>query len=134
MKRLIVADSFYGGVDVKFDYDPTVIAYIKAEIPKSFRAYVPAEKTWRLDGGIDDLLAYARLLGFRVEDNRRGKARAPQFNATTDWATALFEAVGADRATAVYRALSKVLHPDAGGDHSLMVALTSAKSAIGGAR
>lgn len=44
-----------------------------------------------------------------------------------DWADTVFAAVGEDRQEAVFKALSKVLHPDTGGDHVLMVELVAAR-------
>lgn len=47
------------------------------------------------------------------------------------WADSLFAAVGPERATPVYRALSKVLHPDvATGDTTLQRQLNDAYSEI----
>ena len=44
-----------------------------------------------------------------------------------DWAEGLLDAVGPQRIDKVYRALSRVLHPDAGGDMQLMQQLNIAR-------
>ena len=46
-----------------------------------------------------------------------------------DWAANLFAAVGEARQESVFKALTKVLHPDVGGDDALMQALNDARVA-----
>jgi len=43
------------------------------------------------------------------------------------WADALFAAVGPDLAEAAFKALAKALHPDVGGDNTLMQQLVAAR-------
>lgn len=47
-----------------------------------------------------------------------------------DWAESLLDAVGPAQAEAVFKALTRVLHPDAGGDHVLMSQLNEARRKV----
>ena len=44
-----------------------------------------------------------------------------------DWADSMFAAVGPDRAEVSFKALAKALHPDVGGDNTLMQQLIAAR-------
>ena len=47
-----------------------------------------------------------------------------------EWASGVFRRVGPHRTDAVYRGLSKLLHPDVGGDTKLMQELNAARREI----
>jgi hypothetical protein len=64
----------------------------------------------------------------RAKWGRQQNTRPPRSSPSNDWAHSLFRAVGPDRAEAVYKALSRVLHPDTPtGDHQLMQQLNEAR-------
>jgi hypothetical protein len=129
MKRLLIDTPNY---TLKFTYDPNLVDFIKSTVSSSFRIYDPSAKSWFLIDPSDvvNVKAYAIRLGYQVIDNHRKSE--PVRRCDHDWATMQFEWVGPTRHTAVYRALSKVLHPDtATGDHTLMVALSNAKNKLG---
>jgi hypothetical protein len=94
------------GYAVSFRYHPALVEAVKATVPPASRRWVPAQKRWLVDLGWADELAEVltdaghRVIGFELQ---RGY---------DNWAIGLFAAVGEDRAPAVHRALSAVLHPD----------------------
>ena len=53
----------------------------------------------------------------------------PRQTSKGEWAAAVFVRVGPERVPAVYRALSRCLHPDAGGDTQIQQELNSAHDA-----
>jgi hypothetical protein len=124
-----------GDASVRFAFDAGVVHLIKTVVPPRYRKWNAATKTCQVGGlYLDQLSAAARLSGYTVIDDgvsswaRREPRRAP----TTDWAEALFAAVGPDRADAVHRALTRVLHPDvASGDALLMRQLNVARDRRG---
>ena len=76
-----------------------------------------------------------RFAGWEVRlDPWLNPPQPPKPQATTvarPWAEQLFAAIPANLRTPAYRALAKVLHPDAGGDTTTMQALTAAYNQIG---
>jgi hypothetical protein len=114
--------------------------YELRELIKTFpgRRWHPDAKCWSVPAGTVDALASAlRAAGQTVfftaggTDNRR--PAAPSTPGRT-WAEHLFAAVGPTHADATYRAMSKVLHPDTGGDTVLMQQLNAARRALGADR
>jgi len=60
-----------------------------------------------------------------------GRAGAGHRSSPGDrWAELLLEAVGPQRADTVFRALTRILHPDAGGDLVLMKQLNAARDRV----
>ena len=100
---------------VSFPYDPDVVAIVKT-IPASGRSWDPARKQWT----VSDL--YARELADTLQAEGYPVVGLtatpppppppPRQPPPGTWAQQLFKAVGPDRAQAVHRALTKVLHPD----------------------
>jgi hypothetical protein len=139
----ITGDPFVG-YRVHFPYDPTLVALIKSAVPAGQRRWDPEAKRWTiLDTFSANYFARkARAAGHAVEmdgvrhesDSRfRGQQQAPPRSSSTvstDWATALLRAVGKERQDAVYKALSRVLHPDVGGDTELMQQLNEARRRV----
>jgi hypothetical protein len=123
---------------VSFTYDATVVELIKSVGPRHRRRWDADAKVWTVASGFaSTFVRAARLAGHTVIDDftssRRGsgsRADRPR-QRTTDWATALFEAVGPERREPVYKALSRVLHPDVGGDTQLMQDLNRAPDQLG---
>ena len=114
--------------------------YELRELIKTFpgRRWHPDQKCWSVPAETVDALADAfRAAGQRVfftvggtDDRRPPSPSTP----TRTWAEHLFVAVGPARADATFRAMAKVLHPDVGGDTTLMQQLNTARRAMGGAR
>jgi hypothetical protein len=128
----------YGGLAtaVNFAYDPTVVAAVKS-VPSFYRSYDPATKTWTIDGGwAATLAAELRALGHTVVGRTGGDDSGPSSTSSAygdddSWARDLLRRVGADRVDAVYRALTRVLHPDAPtGDTQLQRELNRARDAV----
>lgn len=126
---------------VRFNYDPAAVSLIKHVVPSYARRWSAPERTWWIGAEWADLLAAElRLYGHSVTGvgDRTAGSRARTGSGHRDtWAHTLFRAVGATRTTAVYRVLSKVLHPDtATGDATLQRQLNDAKRQLdhGGAR
>jgi hypothetical protein len=107
---------------VNFPYDAAVVAMIKT-VPSHARTYEPDTKTWTVQAD------YAQVLD---NDLRGIGCTVIGIEQTNDWAKTLLNAVGPDRADAVVRALSKVLHPDnPNGDAELQRQLNTARDEIG---
>lgn len=91
----------------------------------------PAGKYWTIHAGFaEQLAAQLRRAGCEAHVSRMDQGFGhSSANTASDWAAALFQAVGPERRDATYRALSKVLHPDAGGDTKLQQQLSAARDA-----
>jgi hypothetical protein len=91
---------------VSFRYNPALVEAVKNVVPPASRRWLPAQKHWLVDLFWADELAEVlreagyKVIGFEVHQQ------------LTAWAVSLFQAVGEDRAPAVHRALTTVLHPD----------------------
>ena len=95
-----------GRYAVSFRYSPTLVEAIKSTVPPASRRWSRAQKCWYVDmWWAPELAEVLRDAGYRVI----GFELQRDYD---DWATSLFKAVGEDRARAVHRALSAVLHPD----------------------
>jgi len=122
-------------------YDPKVHgrpAYIRSpyaakDAIKSLpnRAWDAATKRWTIPAS--DVPLAARILreeGWRVEviePVQSGTRTPPPPPQAGTWADAMFKAIPARLHPPVFRALTKVLHPDVGGDLVAMQTLTAAK-------
>lgn len=118
---------------VRFPYDPALVELIKAVVNPASRSWDKPTKSWIVDSlAVGDFLLHARRLGHVIEDGRGTPPpprQAPPRGA--DWAVELFAAVGPARAESVFRALTRVLHPDvATGDTVLMQDLNNARREI----
>ena len=120
-----------GRVIVRFAYDPDLVVAIKSAVPAYARSWDPDGRRWLVEVTyVDDVTAEARHLGYRVDDRRttsreRRRTTSPP---TVGWADALFQAVGPDLAEPVFRALTRVLHPDLEtGDTRLMQELNAGR-------
>ncbi|WP_176358175.1 hypothetical protein [Mycobacterium persicum] len=97
-----------GRSTVRFRYDSAVVSLIKSTVPAYARSWSAQSRCWFVDTDWTTVLA-AELV-------RHGHSVSglsdPHTSSSGDWAHALFRAVGPQRAPAVHRALSRVLHPD----------------------
>lgn len=115
-----------GGFTVRFAYDPTLVDLLKATVAPFDRAWNPDDRAWTVAGAAAATLAQAlRDMGVTVT----GLA-GPRTDSAA-WAQVLFQRVGPARTTAVYRCLSRVLHPDTPtGDTALQQELNAAHEAL----
>ena len=111
---------------IRFRYDPAIVELIKLDVPNYARSWDPATKTWTVEAVFArPLAATLRRLGYTII----GIDDPPQRQHTTDsagWARAVFQRVGPNRAPLAYKLLSRLCHPDHGGDHHLQVELNRA--------
>jgi hypothetical protein len=113
---------------VRFSWNQDVIDELKSSIPWQDRSWDKSAGAWFVKTRFAEGLA-TRLRGMghtvTVED-KRPAPEPPKSVATAAWVSALFDAVGPDRAQPVYKALVRVLHPDnpTTGDTGLAQALT----------
>ncbi|GJN99117.1 hypothetical protein NJB1907f44_48960 [Mycobacterium marinum] len=128
MTAVIITPAPGGGrATVRFRYDPAVVSLIKSTVPSFARSWDAQRRVWFIDTDWTPALA-AELAG-------RGHTVTGHAARTTDggsdWATALFRAVGPQRTPAVHRALTRVLHPDtATGCPVLQRELNDARAAL----
>lgn len=113
---------------VSFRYDATVVDVIKS-LPWDARRWDQGSRVWRVEVSYAQPLAgHLRELGYLVV----GLDAPRQATADGDWARVLFRRVGRMRSEPVFRALTRVLHPDAGGDTALMTELNRARDELMG--
>jgi hypothetical protein len=131
MSARVIVDG--AGAQVAFPYDRNLIDIVKT-VPG--RQWVKAEKYWAIPARSVDLCADAlRAAGQVVYVTRPDgstwtsgrQTHGTRGTPDPDWAASLLAAVGSDLQDAAYRALSKVLHPDVGGDTRLMQDLNRAR-------
>lgn len=108
--------------DIRFNYEPEAVDLIKRTVPPAFRTYAPSTRTWCVDEPyVDRALA---VLGRHFGSVDITDQRTPAIGA--DWATALRDQLPEPLRQPVYRALLRVVHPDAGGDTELTKQLNNA--------
>jgi hypothetical protein len=113
---------------VRFAYDPQLVALIKGAVPASMRSYDPVLRQWTVNVTYVHKLADSmRELGCTVVG-----LDPPLQTGRDSWAQQLLDQVGIDRIQAVYRALTRVLHPDnqVTGDGRLQQQLNDAYSQL----
>ncbi|GAC1569975.1 MAG: hypothetical protein NVS3B18_01640 [Candidatus Dormibacteria bacterium] len=126
-----------------FDHAHVFAPYEMRELLKSFpcseRKWSPTERCWVVSGWIVNPMADAlraagctvyvtRADGSPYEQPKPGGTHGRRATPAPDWASVLLNAVGSDRRERVYRALSRVLHPDVEtGSHELMQQLNAAR-------
>jgi hypothetical protein len=136
MSTLFVHRTFTLDAEVRFGYDANLVDLLKTVVPPRSRKWHASTKTWAVGGRyVDRFVAAARLAGHQVIDDGAGRQQktrtASAGTPRDDWATALFAAVGPAHHERVFKALVKVLHPDAGGDTELMQTLNRAHDELG---
>lgn len=117
-------------------YSPYELRDIVKSFPAWTRHWDPVRKCWQVELGYVDAIAGAlRAAGEDVYFTGGGdEAKRPASPSTPspNWAVSLLAAVGPAREEAAYRAMSKVVHPDAGGSTELMQQLNAARNQVGG--
>lgn len=131
-------DPTTGDVLVTFKYDPTLVELLKNTITHHFRKWNPDAKHWAVSSlFIDEFVSAARrhghvFTGLYADQGERQQRRTGHPRSApppaADWAETLLDAVGTERADAVFKALTRVLHPDtATGSTELMQQLNRAR-------
>lgn len=113
---------------VCFAYNPAVVQLLKDTVPGYARKWAPGRKEWEVDTKwVESLAAAFRSAGHTVVGIEQKSRNAD----TSQWARLLFTRVGPHRHAAVYRALSRCLHPDTPtGSTELQRELNDARSRI----
>jgi hypothetical protein len=121
---------------VRFQYNADLVELLKTAVPSHARDWNPATKEWTIRATHAEQLASAlratghKVLGLdppRTDPPPRANNSTPD---TAQWAKLLFRRIGPNHRDPVFRALTKVLHPDVGGDHSLMQELNQAREQL----
>ena len=111
---------------VTFTYDPMIVEMLKLVVPSYARTWSKPRREWLIETVYGKPLADA--LG-RLGATVIGLDDPPHRQHATDpagWAKAVFQRVGPNRAPLAYRLLSRLCHPDHGGDHQLQIELNRA--------
>jgi len=125
----ITPDATLGGARVSFAYDPDLVSVIKT-LHSAHRRWNATTKTWWVaTAAINELTEILEAGGYTVISTMRSRSSSPPppRSPRDTWADLLLDAVGQERVEPVHRALSRVLHPDVGGDTALMQALNAAR-------
>ncbi len=112
---------------VTFPYSPVLVSIIKTTVPGYARTWNQTGKQWTVEALWAPILAAEiRRLGHTVIglDDPPNPTHGP--GSTGGWARSVFQRVGPHRAPLAYRLLSRLCHPDHGGDHLLQVELNQA--------
>ena len=105
-------------------YDVDAVEIIKAAVPSFARRWSKPRREWLIDEVYGQRLAAAlrrincTIVGLDHRDHAHDDSSA--------WARTLFRRLGPARAPQAYRLLSRVCHPDHGGDHQLQIELNQA--------
>ena len=112
---------------VTFAYDPMIVELLKASVPSFVRSWNPVRREWLILEPVyaTQFADTLRRLGHTIV----GLDDPPKPHHGSDsagWARAVFQRVGSSRAPLAYKLLSRLCHPDHGGDHQLQVELNQA--------
>jgi hypothetical protein len=110
-------------------YDALVVEVLKATVPTYARSWNKPRREWLIETVYGKPLAEAlRQIGCTIvglddqpDDPNRHHGPDP-----AGWARAVFQRVGPNRTPQAYRLLSRICHPDHGGDHQLQLELNQA--------
>lgn len=109
MTAVVITPAAGGRASVRFRYDPAVVRLVKSTVPGYARLWSAQARCWYIDHDWTAVLT-AELVGYGHTVTT--PSSDADVSVTDTWAHQLFRAVGPQRAPAVHRALSKVLHPD----------------------
>lgn len=102
---------------------------IKTAVPRAWRRWDPEVKLWFVTAdALADLAAELRAAGWHVVlRDAPGTGHHSRTSSTSTWADAMYSALGRPLGDKCHRALSRVLHPDHGGDLDAMKTLNAAR-------
>lgn len=134
-------DPLTGRCRIWFEYDKRLVEIIKRTVPSSHRDYDPNTKVWTISWWYEDDVKQ-RFIAVELDDEfqargeqgRRTRDQGRQQTSSSantpvtleDIFASLFSVLPSDLAPRAHRALVRTLHPDAGGDHEIAVALNRA--------
>lgn len=120
-----------GGIyAVTFRYDADLVDVLKLTVPSYARRWSPPRREWEIEAiYVTDLAAAMTRHGHTVVGLETSRRREVEDD-PAQWARILFKRVGPARAPLAYRLLSRVCHPDHGGDHQLQVELNQAHAEL----
>jgi hypothetical protein len=122
-------------ISINSKYDENLIALLKHAVPHWHRKWDKENKTWLINSEVEatSFLKKAKAFGHVVTIGPRWKAELKNRRQATGTATGtatpdrvigqLFELVDATRHDLLHKQLTKVFHPDLGGDTALMTVL-----------
>ena len=116
-----------GGINLKFPYIAELVEDLKSAIPGWGRQYDPYTKQWYV---LPSFVDVAEEIFYFYFPRKHNFSHSPPdlFATLPDWCKTLYILPNAPGVVidAVYRALSKIYHPDVGGSHSAMLKLNAA--------
>mgnify|MGYP001597717585 CR=1 FL=1 len=128
MKGAVAAEVGRFTTKLYFRYDLDLIAIIKTV---DGRRWVPEEKCWTIPTSRLKMLAYLlRGRGYDLVTDKDEDESANSRPRESDWAEQLLARCDPELADKVFRALTKVLHPDVGGSPTLMRDLNVARDRV----
>jgi hypothetical protein len=110
-------------------YDPMIVEMLKLVVPSYARSWSKPRREWLIEAMYGKPLADALgRLGVIVI----GLDPPPRCDGadSAGWARAVFQRVGPTRAPLAYKLLSRLCHPDHGGEHQLQLELNEAFAEI----
>ena len=119
--------------EVRFRYDPGAVNIIR-DVPG--REYHAEGKYWVIDNqwvrtAVEDFERHGYTCGGDIHAEEKWKPPPKSSSQSSDVFVALFRAIPERLHKPVYKALARVLHPDAGGDVALMQQLNAANARLG---
>ncbi len=103
-----------------FTYEAFIVDVIKLTVPPYARTWSKPRREWLIEP------VYGRPLADELRRQGCTIIGLDEANDGQHWARAVFQRVGPDRAPLAYRLLSRLCHPDHGGDHQLQLELNEA--------
>lgn len=121
---------------IRFRYNAELVELLKSAIDWRDRSWSPDDRAWYVDrwtvcGLADELTTFGAQVQWLDSDSpcrETESSEPPPSWAQPTWAEMLMAAVGPTRRDQVFRALSRILHPDVEtGDTALMAELLRAR-------
>ncbi len=123
-----------GTYRVTFPYDPDVVTAIKELVPPHSRAYDPDAKCWYVSSAFRDTiheLLESVFLEVETDPERTAYDPPPRTTHRTEYHVLHLQPTAPPELVEVaYRCLSRLYHPDRGGNHETMTAINAAVSVI----
>ncbi|MGI8477527.1 MAG: hypothetical protein ACR2OO_14325 [Thermomicrobiales bacterium] len=138
MTAPIVAEitRFSNEANIRFPYSPAVVELIKSSVPASHRSWTAVSKTWTVrDPFIDHIAGVLRRCCGEVIVRDLRQAAAPaasQFLDPDFQVLHLLPSAPRELVESAYKTLSKLVHPDRGGDPETMLRINIAVDRIRG--
>ncbi len=136
MHRPRIVITAYGEAILTFPFNRGLVEALKREVPAYARSYEPATKAWTVNQpyiATAGALVEATFADVEVIDFRGARSSAPPPRTTprTEYHVLhLQPSAPPELVEAAYRTLTKLYHPDRGGDTETMAAINAAVSVI----